>query len=263
MEYFDHAMQSEAQIELKPRLTASYSSRQFEGAAFDLIDSLFDPEKVKRIRYKCEAQWQENLRSQNVIGYLPAAETSDSFLVLTAHYDHLGKMGDAIFYGANDNASGVAMLLELARYYAEHPEKRPFNLLFIAFGGEEAGLVGSRHYVQHPLVSLSKMRFLLNLDLMGNGEDGITVVNGTVFEKEMNVLERLNDKHHWLSNIKRRGAAANSDHYPFSERGVPSFFFYTMGGKPWYHDIYDRPEDLTFEGFEPIMSLIKAFFEEM
>ncbi len=73
-----------------------------------------------------------------MIGYVPGAEKPDSFIILCAHYDHLGKMGEAIFYGANDNASGIATMLDLATYFVDHPQR--YSLVFIAFGAERSGL---------------------------------------------------------------------------------------------------------------------------
>jgi Zn-dependent M28 family amino/carboxypeptidase len=112
-------------------------------------------------------------------------------------------MGEnAYFPGANDNASGTTMLVTLAQYFKENPSK--YNLVFIAFAGEEAGLVGSEYFVNHPFFKLKKIKFLLNLDIMGSGEEGITVVNATEHKKEFEVLDKLNKEENFLSKIKKR-----------------------------------------------------------
>lgn len=199
--------------------------------------------------------------ANNVIGYLPAAQkaTKKPYIVLTAHYDHLGKMGKATcFPGANDNASGVGMLLYLAQELSLKRDPN-FNYVFIAFGAEEVGLVGSHYYVEHPLFDLKQIRFLLNTDIMGSGEEGITVVNATLFDKEFQQLKSINEKGKYISQVKSRGPAANSDHYFFTEKGVPAFFVYTMGPNKHYHDIYDTAEELSYAAFEPLAELLLNF----
>jgi Zn-dependent M28 family amino/carboxypeptidase len=182
--------------------------------------------------------------------------------MFSAHYDHLGRMGkDTYFPGANDNASGCSMLLYLADYFKNHPSK--YNLVFIAFAGEEAGLIGSNYYVQNPLFPLKDIRFLVNLDIMGSGEEGITAVNATLFPKEFELLTRINKKKKYLKAIKSRGPAANSDHYFFTEAGVPAFFIYTMGSNKNYHDVFDKYENLTFSAFENIGNLIIDFVRKL
>ncbi|MEQ8560763.1 MAG: M28 family metallopeptidase [Cytophagales bacterium] len=259
-EYIEKAFSSIATIELKEKLTASFSQKQYSGVSLEMLDSQFDDE-AKRLKYEVQAEFRENLITQNVIGILPSKNKSDQYILITAHYDHLGKMDQAYFTGANDNASGIAMILDLARNFVESGNDLSYNLMFVAFGAEEVGLLGSEYFVKNPPVSLNNIRFVLNLDLMGNGEKGITVVNGKVFEKEMAVLDSINSAHNYLPLVKKRGKAANSDHYHFSERAVPAFFIYTMGGKPWYHDIYDRPEELTLAKYNELIALFKDFFK--
>ena len=178
--------------------------------------------------------------------------------MFSAHYDHLGMMGEtATFNGANDNASGVAMMLTLMKYFSENnPE---YSVLFIAFGGEEAGLVGSKYYVQNPIIPLKKMKFLYNVDMMGTGSEGIQVVNSTEHPKEFERLKKINEKYNLVKEIKPRGKAANSDHYWFEEAGVPTFFSYTLGGVTYYHDIQDRPETLPLTEFDDLHTLIVKF----
>lgn len=203
-------------------------------------------------------------KTQNIVGYVEGTEHPDSFIVFSAHYDHLGQMGkDVYFPGANDNASGCAMLLNLANYYAMPHNKPKYSIAFIAFAGEEVGLLGSKYYTENPLFPLEKTAFLLNTDIMGTGEDGITVVNGSVFKNEFDLLVAINEKKQLVKEIKIRGKAANSDHYHFSEKGVKAFFIYTMGGTKAYHDIYDRPETLPLNEFDNIFNLITDFIDSL
>lgn len=122
------------------------------------------PADARKLRYKVVANHTPNYRTQNVIGVIPGTVQPDSFIVYTAHYDHLGGQGKGVYFpGANDNASGTAMLLELAEHYSK-PENEPnYSIAFIAFAAEEAGLLGSFHYVNNPLFPLSNIRFLINL----------------------------------------------------------------------------------------------------
>ena len=216
----------------------------------------------EKITINIDAEFKPLHSTRNVIGYIPSARKNAKTLVFSAHYDHLGRMGNDVYFpGGNDNASGSAMLVFLANYFKEHASK--YNLVFIAFAGEEVGLLGSEYFVSHPLIKLKDIRFLINLDIMGSGEEGITAVNGTLFEKEFLLLQKINKKQKALPVIKKRGPAANSDHYFFTEAGVPSFFIYTMGPNKNYHDVNDTYENLSFKAFEKIGELLIAFTHKL
>ena len=216
------------------------------------------PKHLRKASIDIHSELEPAARSANVLSVVRGKDVPDSFIVFTAHYDHLGKMGyDATFPGASDNASGTAMMLQLAAYYAQHPQR--YSMLFIAFSGEEAGLLGSKFFVAHPLVPLARMRFLINLDIMGNAQDGVTVVNATEYPREFSLLEALNKKGSYLPQIRSRGKAANSDHYPFSEAGVPAFFLYSNGGPGYYHDVFDKPATLQLTNIDQVMRLLMDF----
>lgn len=239
------------------KLTWSVGTAPFEHPVIEVDQDEVQWQLAETIALEVKNDFRENFESQNVLGWIESSEETDEYVVFTAHYDHLGKMGEALFPGANDNASGTAMLLDLARHFAQNPQ--PHHLLFIAFAGEEAGLVGSKYFVDNPLVPLEKINFLINLDLTGNGEDGITVVNGKMFEDDFHELAAINTEHDFLPKIRARGSAANSDHYWFSKNGVPAFFIYTHGDRKAYHDVYDVPETLEFGGYEGLFRLVAQF----
>jgi len=183
--------------------------------------------------------------------------------VLSAHYDHLGKMGEEVYFpGANDNASGVAMLLNLASHYS-HKEPPTKTIIFIAFGAEEAGLVGSKYFVNHPTIPLTQINFVFNMDLMGTGSEGAMIVNGRIDEEHYNRLVKINSQNNYLPIIKKRGKAANSDHYWFSEKGVPAFFMYLMGGISAYHDVDDVSKTLPLTKFNETFRLIRDFVDSL
>jgi hypothetical protein len=252
-----------ATIELTTnKLTWSVSQEANPYPAFQVLTSSFAAQPQSAFIH-LESAFIPKFTSSNVIGYLPAAKKPKQkpYLVITAHYDHLGCMGkDTYFPGANDNASGVGMLLYLAQELSLKPDTN-FNYVFIAFGAEEAGLVGSHYFVEHPLFDLKKIRFLLNTDIMGSGEEGITVVNATLFKPDFDRLTELNLEGNNLPQVKSRGPAANSDHYFFTEKGVPAFFVYTMGPNKHYHDIEDKAEALSYAAFEPLAQLLLGFMK--
>jgi aminopeptidase YwaD len=258
-------------LTLVPKLTASLAAEQAGQVRLEVLESVwtnYAPAPSGPVSalaaLRVSAELKRQYRTQNIVGFVPGRLQPDSFLIVTAHYDHLGTMGRrAYFPGANDNASGTAMLLELAAHYAR-PENQPaYSIVFIAFGAEEAGLVGSRYFVEHPLVPLNRIRFLMNLDLVGTGSEGATVVNGREFPSQFQLLQRLNASRRALPSLAARGRAANSDHFPFSERGVPAFFLYTRGGTAAYHDVHDRAATLPLTAFTSVYGLIQVFLDAL
>jgi len=261
-QHFEHGG---TRLVLVPKLTASLAPAQAQQLRFELLASRWPTNSLGQsqvARLQLDAKLLHNYQTQNLAALVRGKIQPDSFLIVSAHYDHLGMMGkDTYFPGANDNASGVALLLELAAHYAR-PENQPAcSVVFLLFGAEEAGLVGSRYFVAHPLVPLPRIKFLVNLDLLGTGEDGATVVNGKVFEPAFQRLTALNDAHHYLPRLTARGRAANSDHFPFSEAGVPAFFLYTRGGSTAYHDVNDQPAALSLVGFSGAFGLVRDFLD--
>ena len=253
---------AEAVVRLTDKLTWGVARAQDAIPTLILLREKFSGSKS--ITLNIEAVLKKKHRTQNVIGFIEGSEEPEKFIVFTGHYDHLGMMGqEAMFRGANDNASGIAMMLNFVKHFSDPKNPPKYSIAFMAFAGEEAGLLGSMHYVQNPLFPLEQIEFIINVDLLGTGEDGITVVNGAVHEKEFNSLVELNEENKYLKRVKKRGKAANSDHYPFSENGVPAFFIYTMGGITAYHDIYDNPETLPLTEFEDVFRLIRDFINDL
>jgi aminopeptidase YwaD len=210
------------------------------------------------IKANIENVFVSDFKTSNICGIVKGTANPDSVIVYTAHYDHLGGMGSKVYFpGANDNASGITQVLTLAKYYAAHPQ--PYSIAFILFAGEEAGLLGSKYFSENPLIPLKNIRFLVNLDLEGTGIDGITVVNATVYPNEFNLLKQLNEQHKYLAKVNSRGKAPNSDHYFFSEKGVPAFYMYTLGGIKAYHDIYDISATLPLTVYSNMFKLLVKF----
>jgi len=146
------------------KLTWSVASDQLPFPIVELSDTLLS-ETRNAVSLHIKAQLRPNNVSRNIIGCIPAKNDAKKkpYKVVSAHYDHLGMMGqDACFYGANDNASGVAMMLLLAQHYAKKPPT-DFNIVFIAFAGEEVGLVGSKYYTEHPFFNIAR-KIISNID---------------------------------------------------------------------------------------------------
>lgn len=248
------------EMHVERKLTWSVSQNQSNSCLVQLRPGVI--EAGDEISVDIKAKLEKNYRARNVVGIIDGTEEPDSFIFVTGHYDHLGRMGsEAYMPGANDNASGIGMILDLARYYQQHPPR--YTMVFVAFAAEEAGLVGSYHFVKElsTLVNPSRIRFVINMDLMGSGQEGIMAVNGAVFEKEYNLLYNLNTEKKHLLVTKKRGKAANSDHYFFSESGIPAFFFYLMGPYHHYHDVEDTAENMRLEEkyYNGAFLLIKDF----
>ncbi|MBI3500875.1 MAG: M28 family peptidase [Bacteroidetes bacterium] len=245
-------------------IAADYIKKEFEKFGIKPIGKEFEQKfnfsvsVAKKDSIEVEIKYFSDYQTQNILSYIKGSQYPDSFIVFSAHYDHLGQKGkDVYFPGANDNASGCAMLLNLAKYYSQHPPK--YSVAFMSFGGEEVGLLGSKYYVEHPLFPLKQIKFLVNMDIMGTGDEGIKVVNATEHKKEFDELVKINTAKNLLPVVSPRGKAANSDHYFFEEAGVKTFFIYTLGGIKAYHDIYDRPETLPLTKFEEVYKLLLDF----
>lgn len=242
------------------KLTWSGSTREFSKPTLIIHkDSLSAP--IQSLEIDLSSSFIKKYKTQNVLGYVEG-QNSDSTIVFIAHYDHLGMLGpEATFNGANDNASGTAMLLSLAKHYSEN--KPNFNTVFIAFGAEELGLIGSKYFTENPLFDLPSIKFLVNFDLAGTGDEGIQVVNGSVYRDKFDLLSKINQENNLVPEVMIRGAACNSDHCMFDQQNVPGFYIYTLGGIKAYHDVNDRPETLPLTEFEDYFKLIVEFVDQL
>ena len=221
------------------------------------------PRKVKTAVLEVKAK-PTRIISQNVMGYVEGTESPDTAILITAHYDHLGKLNEAIFTGANDNASGTTMLLSMAEYFTKPGNALPYSLLFIGFGGEETGLIGSRYYVERErVIPLEQTKFILNLDLMGNGDEGIMAVGGKDFPNHFEKLKAENGEEKFVPKVRARNNAPNSDHFFFLQNGVPGFFIYTLGGPPHYHDVNDNPSTIVLSRYVEVRELLIRFLGQI
>jgi peptidase M28-like protein len=191
----------------------------------------------------------------NVVAVLPGADRqlADEYVLVIAHLDHIGVgrpvRGDSIYNGADDNASGTAGAIALAEAFASAEQRPRRSLLFILTSGEERGLLGSRWYVQHPTVPLSRIVALVNMDMIGRNRPDSVWLNGWGKSTAAETVVREATAHPELGlgvgpdDEDRPLTPADSDHWPFQRRGVPYAFLYT-GTHPDYHLPGDEPAKL-------------------
>ncbi len=199
------------------------------------------------------------IRYRNVIGRTHGDKPG--LAIIGAHYDHLGKMGSKIFLGADDNASGTAGMMELARYYAKR-DSTGIGFVFIAFAGEEQGLDGSVHYADHPTVPLDSVRFMINLDMIGRLGCNGNVLYAEAFGSSAGWKEIYRQVAPASFRVKRKYAALPfSDHMPFYRKSFPVVFFNT-GTHSDYHRVTDTPDRINYNGMTEIIRYLDRFITE-
>ncbi len=211
------------------------------------------------LKITIKSLFKGNQEAVNVGGCLNPIDSMQKMILLTAHYDHLGRLKDAVFHGAHDNASGTAFMLALMDTLKTL--NLPNNVCAVATGGEETGLNGAIHLSENFPVPLDSIIFLINLDLWGTGDEGIMVVNGKIDTVAFAVLDSLNEECNCLPQIKARGISRASDHWAFQEKGVRTFFIYTLGGNPGYHVPDDTIDRLSFKAINGGLRLLTAFIK--
>lgn len=189
--------------------------------------------------------WGE-VELSNVVGVLRGSEPGRGAIVLAAHYDHLGRdASGATFAGADDNASGVALLIELARALKAETSLRR-DLVFLATSGEEAGLLGAKAYVGAPVVPLEQTIAMLNFDTVGRMSDRKLYLLGVSSASEWTEILRSVNLGFQFDLVMPEKAPFASDQTPFFERGVPVVHVFT-GPNSDYHRISDLPEKLDLD----------------
>ena len=219
-------------------------------------------EGVSRVKLDVDNKFLENYELFNVIAKVEG-ERHDSCYVFTAHYDHLGNLGRRIYYaGANDNASGTATIVTLAAYYAKH--RPPYDMYFIAFSGEDANLRGSEFFAKNPIVPLAQIKYLFNIDMIGDNNPVQYCEVSDAGMPAFATFEQINSEKGYFKALNRGELAANSDHYPFAERGVPCIFLENEEGDafPYYHTIFDTWKNAVFDSYEPVFKLVTDFIEQ-
>lgn len=200
---------------------------------------------------------------KNVAAILPGNDPKlkDEWILLTAHFDHLGEQGKRLYAGADDNASGCAMLLEVAERFALQKAKPKRTIVFVAFDQEESGLQGSTHFAAHPPLPFSQLKAFVTADMvgrsMGNVMDEYVFALGSENSAE---IRKLLEDHSPKEGLKvgRVGAdviGTRSDYGPFRDRKVP-FLFVSTGVHPDYHTTRDTPDRIDYEKMRKISNWV-------
>lgn len=222
------------------------------------------PRNAQNIKIDVDNKFLTNYQSDNIIAKIKG-KSSDSVLVFVAHYDHQGVFGKKLYFpGLNDNASGTAALVTLAEHYAK-PENRPaYDMWFLSVAGEETGLLGSMKFVEEPLFPLSKIKYLINLDMIGDNNPIQYCEVSEQGVRGFELMKRINAEKHYFKDFNRGELAGNSDHYPFAEKGVPCILFEQEDGEcfPLYHTAQDNLENAKYETYAPIFKLILDFVDK-
>ena len=219
------------------------------------------PTDAKTIKVNIENKFLKDYECFNVIAKVEGRR-HDSCYVFTAHYDHLGKLGKKTYFaGAHDNASGTATIVTLAEYYAKNQPE--YDMYFIAFSGEDAYLRGSEWYVRNPLVPLTQIKYLFNIDMIGDNNPELYCEVSDEGMAGYAEFEKINNTKGYFKALDRGKLAGNSDHYPFAQRGVPCIFLENKDGDAfkYYHTIYDTWENAIFDSYEPLFRMVTDFVE--
>jgi len=218
-----------------------------------------------------------SLSGENVLGFMEGTDPDlkEELLIVTAHYDHLGKRGEDIYYGADDNGSGTTTVLEVAQAFAEAKRKGwgpRRSVLFMLVSGEEKGLLGSQFYVEYPVFPLENTIANVNVDMVGRVDpkhqenevaDYIYVIGSNRLSTELHQInEEANTKYTQLELDYTYNAEDDpnryyyrSDHYNFAERGIPAIFYFN-GTHADYHRTTDTVDKINFEKMEKIGRLV-------
>jgi Zn-dependent M28 family amino/carboxypeptidase len=248
-------------------IISSSMARELMGAQVDeVIDARNRINKGKRPKsvtiktpftFTCRLDLN-TITGTNVLGYIEGSDPllKDELVVVTAHFDHLGKRGDEIFNGANDNGSGTSTVLEIAQAFSLAKQKGMGprrSVLTMLVTGEEKGLLGSKYYVQNPVFPLENTVVDVNVDMVGridkkheNNPDYIYVIGSDRLSSDLHrINEETNAKHSHLELDYTYNAPDDpnryyqrSDHYNFAEKGIPVIFYFNGS-----HEDYHRPSD--------------------
>jgi hypothetical protein len=219
---------------------------------------------LKDVSFEIKLRFKEmHFRDANIGGIIEGrdSEKKKEFLVLGAHYDHLGKDEKSGLYysGADDNASGVSALLEIGRSLMKRKTDLKRSVLLLFFGGEEWGLGGSRHFVVQPFVGLRQIKAMLSLDSIGGATDEKEVfligssIHPSLAQMSRRFLEPLGIKEG--KNIDQYSFEFGSDHYPFHLKGIPALDFFASDYKR-IHTFRDHPESIDFEKLTDVTKLV-------
>ena len=253
-----------------PAAPANGSGDTQVGRTITKQEFLWLPSKERKVTLSIDVRRNE-VPAYNVIGVLEGSDPvlKKENIVIGAHYDHLGRGGEGsgslaprsgeIHHGADDNASGTAGLIELARVFSAQRPRLKRTVIFIGFGGEEEGLLGSNYYVNHPLTPLSNTVAMINMDMIGRMKDSKLTVGGVGTAKEWRqIIGQPND---FALQLNEDGFGP-SDHSSFYGKQVPVLFFFT-GTHTDYHKPSDTFEKINYTDEARILGLVARIVRDV
>jgi len=243
-------------------------ARAIAEADYDVVKNNTNTTKLHKAQILAQVQKQINdrLQSSNVIGLLPGTDLKDEYVVISAHYDHLGKRDSVIYYGADDDGSGTVSIMEIAEAFAKAKAagKGPRrSIVFLANSGEEEGLWGSEHYTGHPTFPLAKTTVNLNIDMIGRTDSSrkhgdsanyVYVVGDDKLSSDLRTISEAQNKKYLNMELDYKFNDPNdreriyyrSDHYNFAKNGVPIIFYYDGMLGADYHKPTDTPDKINY-----------------
>jgi len=212
------------------------------------------------------------IKGENVLGYIEGTDLKEELIIITVHYDHLGKHDTLIFNGADDNASGTAAALEIAQAFmlAKQNNKGPRrSILIMPVSGEEKGLLGSKYYTDYPVFPLDQTIANLNIDMIGRIDefhdtaDYVYLIGSDKLSTDLhNISEEINSEYIELeldytfnSDDDPNRYYYRSDHYNFAKKNIPVIFYFN-GVHEDYHQVTDTAEKIDFKKTESIARLV-------
>jgi Zn-dependent M28 family amino/carboxypeptidase len=210
-----------------------------------------------------------SITGQNVVGIVEGSRTAADYVIVSAHYDHLGVVNGRLYPGADDNASGVAVLLAAAAHFAAERPQHP--MMFVAFDGEELDLAGSTAFMARPPVPPRRMRVVVNLDMVSrSGRREIFAAGTSHYPFLRPILERVGERagvrllfgHDRPDATGKDDWTMQSDHWPFHRAGVP-FVYFGVEDHADYHRPTDTPERIDEEFFGGVAELVVAAIREL
>ena len=208
--------------------------------------------------------------TDNVVAVLPGsdAKLKPENIVIGAHYDHIGlghfgtndfSAEGQIHHGADDNASGTAVMMSAAARLSRSPDRPPRTIVFVAFTGEELGLHGSRYFVAHPPFPIDSVKAMINLDMVGRMKENRFTAGAVDSAQE---FPGLISRAAGGLDIRMRQGGGRTDHVPFYEKGIPAVHFST-GGHPDYHRPSDTWDKLNIQGMAKVSDIVVALAREL
>lgn len=261
------------------RKVVKYIIKDFKKQGLIPLEKGYQQKFKARLRVGKGEDEKPLVNTSNVVAYLEGNDPllKNEYIILGAHYDHLGLDGPGsksdqkktIHYGADDNASGTAALLEIAEKMAAHKQDLKRSVIFIAFGAEEQGLLGSQYFVDNPLVPLSQIKLMINMDMVGrlNNENHVYINGAGTFPNGVSFMQTLGDSL-GLTPVVHAGSVGGSDHVSFYKAGLSVLGMHT-GAHPQYHTPEDTIDLINIPGqkrvsdyiYQAIMKLTTTDYE--